>query len=265
MTNNIKKAKNMILAIDMGNTNIVIGCVDDEKVYFEERLSTDLAKTELEYAIGFKTVLELYEIDSSQIKGAIISSVVPQLVNIIKESVEKILGITPLIVGPGIKTGLNILMDNPKTLGSDLVVDAVAAIKEYGAPVVIVDLGTATTISVVDDKKNYLGGMILPGIKVALDSLVTKTSQLPRISMEAPKKVIGKNTIDCMKSGLIYGNASCIDGLIEKIEMELGYPSTVIATGGLAQTIVPLCKKKIIIDSELLLKGLKIIYDKNIE
>lgn len=265
MTNEIKTAGKLILAIDMGNTNIVIGCVDDEKVHFEERLSTDLAKTELEYAIGFKTVLELYGIDSEQIKGAIISSVVPQLVNVIKDAVEKIIGVTPLIVGPGVKTGLNILMDNPKSLGSDLVVDAVAAIKEYGAPVIIVDMGTATTISVVDENKNYLGGMILPGIKVALDSLVTRTSQLPRISMEAPKKVIGKNTIDCMKSGLIYGNASCIEGLVERIETELGYPATVVATGGLAKTIVPLCKKKIILDNMLLLKGLKIIYDKNAE
>ncbi len=265
MENNIKKNNNLILAIDMGNTNIVIGCVDDEKVYFEERLSTDLAKTELEYAIGFKTVLELYNIEYTDIKGAIISSVVPQLVNIIKDAVEKIIGITPLIVGPGVKTGLNILMDNPKTLGSDLVVDSVAAIKEYGAPVIVVDLGTATTICVVDEKSNYIGGMILPGIKVALDSLVTRTSQLPRISMEPPKKVIGKNTIDCMKSGLMYGNASCIDGLLDKIEEELGYEATVVATGGLAKVIVPLCKKKIILDNELLLKGLKIIYDKNVE
>ena len=265
MENNIKKNNNLILAIDMGNTNIVIGCVDDEKVYFEERISTDLAKTELEYAIGFKTVLELYNIEYTDIKGAIISSVVPQLVNIIKDAVEKIIGITPLIVGPGVKTGLNILMDNPKTLGSDLVVDSVAAIKEYGAPVIVVDLGTATTICVVDEKSNYIGGMILPGIKVALDSLVTRTSQLPRISMEPPKKVIGKNTIDCMKSGLMYGNASCIDGLLDKIEEELGYEATVVATGGLAKVIVPLCKKKIILDNELLLKGLKIIYDKNVE
>ena len=147
--------KGMILAIDMGNTNIVIGCVDDEKIYFEERLCTDYSKTELEYAIGFKTVLELYNIESEQIHGAIISSVVPQLVNVIKSAVEKIIGITPLIVGPGVKTGLNLLMDQPKQVGTDMVVDAVAAIHEYGAPALIIDVGTATTISAVDDKKNY--------------------------------------------------------------------------------------------------------------
>ena len=265
MIDNRNKTNHMILAIDMGNTNIVIGCVDDDKVYFEERLSTDLSKTELEYAVGFKTVLELYNIDGDNIKGAIISSVVPQLVNIVKVAIEKIIGITPLIVGPGVKTGLNILMDNPKQLGSDLVVDAVAGIKEYGAPLIIIDMGTATTISVVDDKSNYIGGMILPGIKVSVDSLVSRTSQLQRISMEAPKNVIGKNTIDCMKSGVVYGNASCIDGMIEKIEQELGYKVQVVATGGLSKVVIPQCKRKIILDSELLLKGLKIIYDKNVD
>lgn len=264
--------RGMILAIDMGNTNIVIGCVDDEKIYFEERLSTDHSKTELEYAIGFKTVLELYGIESNDIKGAIISSVVPQLVNVIKSAVEKIIGITPLIVGPGVKTGLNLLMDQPKQVGSDLVVDAVAAIQEYGAPVIIVDIGTATTISAVDDKKNYIGGVILPGVRVSLESLVSKTAQLPRISLEAPKRVIGKNTVECMQSGIIYGNASCIDGMIDRLKEEV-YKTTgvetdrikVVATGGLAKVITPYCKNKIVLDSTLLLKGLKIIYDKNVE
>lgn len=256
---------NLVLAIDMGNTNIVIGCVDDQKVCFEERLSTDHSKTELEYAIGFKTVLELYHIDSSEIKGAIISSVVPQLVNVIKEAVMKITDVEPLIVGPGVKTGLNLLMDNPRQVGSDLVVDAVAAIKEYGAPVIVIDIGTATTISVIDDKKNYIGGIILPGIKVSLESLVSKTSQLPRITMEPPKKVIGKNTVDCMKSGIIYGNASCIDGMLDKIRQETGFDAKIVATGGLAKVIVPHCKNDIMLDNELLLKGLKIIYDKNVE
>lgn len=261
----MNNTKSMVLTIDMGNTNIVIGCVDDKKVCFEERLSTDLSKTELEYAIGFKTVLELYNIDKTDIKGAIISSVVPSLVNIVKNAIEKILGLTPLTVGPGLKTGLNILIDNPKELGSDLVVDAVAAIKEYGAPLIIIDVGTATTISVIDEKKNYIGGVILPGIKVSLDSLVSRTAQLPRISMEPPKNIIGKNTIECMKSGIIYGNASCIDGMLDKIQSETGFSATIVATGGLARVIVPQCKNKIILDNELLLKGLKIIYDKNVD
>lgn len=264
-------SKGMVLAIDMGNTNIVIGCIDEKKVLFEERMSTDISKTELEYAVLLKTVLELYNIKSDDIKGAIISSVVPQLTGIIKEAVGKVTGIMPLTVGPGIKTGLNILMEQPRQLGSDLVVDAVAAIHEYGVPAIIVDIGTATTISVVDDKKNYIGGVIMPGIRVSLDSLVSRTSQLPRISLEAPQKVIGKNTIQCMQSGIIYGNAACIDGMIERIKEETGFSdgtpvqAKVIATGGLAEVIVPECKKDIIYDNALLLKGLKVIYDKNVE
>lgn len=266
-----KNGKGMILAIDMGNTNIVVGCIDDNNVLFEERLSTDLSKTELEYAIGFKTVLELYNIDPQEIKGSIISSVVPQLVNIIKSAVEKTTGLTPMIVGPGIKTGLNILMDQPKQVGSDLIVDAVAAVNEYGAPSVIIDIGTATTISVVDEHANYIGGVILPGVRVSLDSLVSRTAQLPRIGLDAPKHAIGKNTVDCMKSGIIHGNAACIDGMVERICDEAGFgeqgkpEATIIATGGLASVIIPFCKKEIIQDNELLIKGLKIIYDKNLD
>lgn len=264
--------RGMILAIDMGNTNIVIGCVDDEKIYFEERLSTNHLKTELEYAIDFKTILEIYHIEREEIKGAIISSVVPQLINVIKTAVEKIVGITPLIVGPGVKTGLNILMDQPRQLGSDLVVDAVAALHEYGTPAIVIDIGTATTISAVDDKENYVGGVILPGVRVSVDSLVSRTAQLPRISLEAPKRVIGKNTVECMQSGIIYGNASCIDGMIDRMSEELCQSTgkakkeiKVIATGGLAGVIIPYCKNKIIQDSNLLLKGLKVIYDKNVD
>lgn len=256
----------MILAIDMGNTNIVIGCVDEEKVLFEERLATDLSKTELEYVVIFKTVLELYGIEKEKVTGAIISSVVPQLVNIIKSAVYKLIKVDPMVVGPGVKTGLNILMDEPRRVGSDLIVDAVAAINNYGTPVIVIDMGTATTMSVIDRKGNYIGGVIMPGIKVSVDSLVSRTAQLQRISLDAPDKVIGKNTINCMKSGVIYGNASCIDGMIDRLADEMGEALSdikVIATGGLAKVILPECRHNIIQDDELLLKGLKIIYDKN--
>ncbi len=253
----------MILAIDIGNTNIVIGCCDDEKIYFIERLSTNYPKTELEYAISFKNVLELYGIDASQIEGGIISSVVPPITNIVRASVEKVLGKTVKIVGPGVKTGLNILMDNPAQVGSDRIVNAVAAINEYPAPLIIIDMGTATTFCVIDEKKNYIGGMILPGVRISLDALTSRTSQLSKISIEAPKKTIGKNTIDCMKSGIIHGNAACIDGMVKRIEHELGQKATVLATGGLARKIVPYCEQRILIDDELLLKGLRLIYNKN--
>ena len=231
----------MILAIDIGNTNIVIGCIEGEEVRFVERVSTNLSKTELEYVVEFRTLFDLYRISMEDISGSIISSVV------------------------GVKTGLNILMDNPGQLGSDLVVNAVAGLHYYGAPIIMIDMGTATTISVVDDRKNYIGGMILPGVKVSLESLVNRTSQLPRISLDAPRKVIGKNTIECMKSGIVMGQAACLDGMIERIFDELGYEAPVVATGGLSGSIVPYCKRKIIYDNELTLKGLGIIYHKNME
>ncbi|MDE7334660.1 MAG: type III pantothenate kinase [Lachnospiraceae bacterium] len=255
----------MILAIDIGNTNIVIGCIEQEKIYFVERISTNISKTELEYVVEFKTLLELYQIKVKEITGCIIASVVPPLVNIVKASMEKLLRISPMIVGPGLKTGLNILMDNPAQVGSDLIVNAVAGLKYYGAPLIIIDMGTATTISVVDDKRNYIGGMILPGVKVSLDSLVNRTSQLPKISLEAPRKIIGKNTIDCMKSGIIMGQAASMDGMVERVWDELGYHAQAVATGGLAGCIVPYCRHEIVYDNELTLKGLGIIYRKNME
>lgn len=255
----------MILALDIGNTNIVIGCMEKDRAYFVERVSTNSSKTELEYVVDFKTLLDLYQIKMENITGCIVASVVPPLNNIVTAALKKLLHVSPLLVGPGIKTGLNILMDNPGQLGSDLVVNAVAGLHYYGAPIIMIDMGTATTISVVDNRKNYIGGMILPGVRVSLDSLVNRTSQLPRISLEAPKKIIGKNTIDCMKSGIIMGQAACIDGMIDRIWDELGYQAPVVATGGLACHIVPCCKKKITCDNELTLKGLEIIYKKNMD
>lgn len=253
----------MILAIDIGNTNIVIGGVDDNKIHFVSRLSTDRTKTEDEYAVMFKSILEIHGINLNEFDGVAISSVVPPLTNIMKRSVKILTGLTPLVVGPGVKTGFNIKIDNPAQLGSDLVVGAVAAIALYTKPLIIFDMGTATTICAIDKNSNYLGGIIYPGVKVSLDSLTQRTSQLPAISLEAPAKTIGKNTIDCMKSGVIYGNASMADGMIDRIEAELGEKATVVATGGLSQMILPHCRHKIIFDNDLLIKGLKIIYDKN--
>lgn len=253
----------MILAIDIGNTNIVIGCIDDHKTYFVERVATVRTKTELEYAIDLKIVLDLYHIDPQQLSGGIISSVVPQITMIMRIAAEKILQKKMLVVGPGLKTGLNILMDNPAQLGSDLVVGAIAGIAKYPVPLVIVDMGTATTIGVIDDKKNYIGGVIVPGMQVALDSLTSRASQLQGISLEAPKKLIGKNTIDCMRSGIIYSNASILDGMIARIREELGQEVTTVSTGGMAKVVTPYCKEKITLDEELLLRGLWIIYSKN--
>lgn len=253
----------MILAIDVGNTNIVVGCIDGRKTYFIERLSTNRTKTELEYAVDLKNVLDIYHIKKTEIEGCIISSVVPQITNIVKLAAEKILKKKAIVLGPGVKTGLNIMMDNPGQLGADQVADAVAGISGYPVPLILIDMGTATTASVVNSKKQYVGGMILPGVGVSLDALTARASQLSGISIDAPRHVIGKNTIECMKSGVLYSNAAALDGIIDRIEEELGEKATVVATGGLAKKIVPHCKREIILDEELLLRGLLIIYEKN--
>ena len=253
----------MILAIDIGNTNIVVGCIDDEKTYFIERLSTVRTKTELEYAVDLKTVLDIYHIKKTDIEGCIISSVVPQITDIARLAAEKILKKEVMVLGPGVKTGLNIMMDNPGQLGADMVADAVAGLASYPVPFIVIDMGTATTLSVVNDKKQYIGGMILPGVGVSLDALTSRASQLSGISIDAPKHIIGKNTIECMKSGVLYSNAAALDGIVERIEEELGQRTTVIATGGLAKKIVSHCKREIILDEDLLLKGLRVIYEKN--
>ena len=253
----------MILAIDMGNTNIVIGGIDSERTYFEERVTTDHLKTALEYAIEIKNILEIHQIGPALIEGAIVSSVVPPLNAAVSSAVNKLFGFRPLLVGSGMKTGLNIIMDNPKTVGSDMIVDAVAAISEYPCPLIIIDMGTATTISAVDHSGNYIGGAILPGLKVSLDSLSSRTAQLPFISLDIPSRAIGKNTIDCMRSGIMYGTAGSIDGMIDRMEQELGAPATILATGGLSRFVTPLCRHKIIYDETLLLKGLLILYEKN--
>jgi len=253
----------MILAIDMGNTNIVVGAIDENQTYFTERITTNRTQTALEYAIKIKNLLEIYDLTPERFKGAIMSSVVPPLNAPLASAVNKIFGFRPKIVGAGMKTGLNIIMDNPKTVGSDMIVDAIAAINEHPCPLIVIDMGTATTISVIDHSGNYIGGIIYPGLKVSLDSLSHNTAQLPSISLDIPKKVIGKNTIDCMRSGIMYGNAGMLDGIIDRMEEELGTKATIIATGGMSRFIVPLCKHTIIYDEELLLKGLLTLYNKN--
>lgn len=253
----------MILAIDIGNTYTVIGCIRGDEIVFAERLHTDSTKSDLEYAISIKTVLEIYGLERSELEGSILSSVVPPLTSVLCRAMEKITGRKSLVVGPGVKTGLDIRIDNPAQLGTGLVVGAVAGAAEYPCPLVIVDMGTATTFTVINRKKQVMGGMIMPGMGVALDSLISNTSQLPKISLDPPKKLIGTNTIDCMKSGVLYGNAACVDGVIERIQEELGEAVTAVAAGGMAKYIVPYCRLPIRIDDELPLKGLKLIYQRN--
>ena len=253
----------MILAIDIGNTNIVLGCADDDRILFRERLATVQRETSLEYAVKIKAALDINGIDRSAISGAVISSVVPSVTYTVKTAVEKLVTGKIMIVGPGIKTGLKIQIDNPASLGSDLVVDDVAGINNYPVPLIIIDMGTATTFSVIDRNCAHIGGLITTGVAVSADALNSRTAQLPKIAYEKPKRVICSNTVDCIKSGIMYSNACAIDGIIERIEEELGEKTTVIATGGLAQVVIPLCRHEIIYDDDLLLKGLMIIWNKN--
>ena len=253
----------MLLTIDMGNSNSEIGIIDNNEVILSERIATDLGKTASEYAVLIHSIFEIRNVDVSAIEGGIISSVVPPLTNEIREAVKKVTGITPLNVEPGIKTGVRIRIDDPKTLGADLLVGAVAAVNLYEAPAIIIDMGTATTVTVVDKNGDFIGGVVMPGVALSLNALSAGTSKLPKINLTAPKKVVCTTTEECMSAGLVYGQASMLDGLIEKMEKELGYSCKVIATGGLARLIIPYCERDITLDNNLMLEGLKIIYDKN--
>lgn len=253
----------MLLAIDIGNTNIVLGCIKDDEILFKARIATDRTRTSDQYGVEIKNMLEAFGISRDDIDDCIIASVVPPVFNSVQTGVLKVIGKQPMVVGPGLKTGLNIHVDIPSQVGSDLIVAAVAALAEYPAPLVLIDLGTATTIEVIEPENVFIGGLIFPGVMVSLDSLSANAAQLPGISLDKPKRVVGKNTVDCMRSGMMYGTAAMLDGLIDRIAEELGHESTVIATGGLAQFVIPLCKHEIILEKELLLKGLNIIYKKN--
>ena len=254
----------MIIAIDIGNSNIVLGCLENGSICFEARMATDRIKAADQYCAELKTMLGLFDVDPANVEGSIVSSVVPLVQQVIVQALERLTGKPCLTVGPGLKTGLNIKIDNPAQAGSDLIVGAVAAIDAYGAPLCVIDLGTATTISVIDRDKVFRGGSIAPGVMLSLNALSSGTAQLPAISLEQPRKVVGTNTVDSMRSGLLLGSAAMLDGMLERIEDELGYSTRVIATGGLAKFIVPLCKRKMEIDDHLLLRGLDLLYRRNI-
>ncbi len=253
----------MLLAIDIGNTNIVIGGIRDDEIVFKARIATDRLKTSDQYGVEIKNTLEAFGFVREDVTDCIISSVVPPVFNSVNTGVIKVIGKKPMVVGPGLKIGLNVHTDIPSQVGSDLIVTAVAALAEYPAPLLLIDMGTATTVQVIEPKNVFIGGLILPGVMVSLDSLSNRTAQLPGISLEMPKHIVGKNTEDCMRSGAMYGTAAMLDGIIDRISKELGHSFTVVATGGLAQFITPLCNHEIILEKELLLKGLHIIYQKN--
>ncbi len=253
----------MILTVDIGNSNIVLGGVEGETIAFEARLRTDSTKTSDEYCVDLKMLLDVYKINAEAIEGAIIASVVPQVLNSMQTAIKKLTGKTSLVVGPGLKTGLNIKIENPSQTGADLVVGSVAALREHKPPLIVIDMGTATTMVVLDESGALIGGCISPGVKVSMDALTERTALLPGLQLDQPKKAIGRNTIDCMRSGIMMGNACMLDGMIERMEGELGCKTTVVATGGIARFIIPMCKTPIIYDKDLIVKGLAALYNDN--
>ncbi len=253
----------MILGIDIGNSNIVLGCIEEGRILNTVRLHTDMHATSAEYAIRIQQILDLYEIDSRGFAGSILSSVVPPVTSVLTAAIKKVTGLDCMIVGPGMKTGMNVRIDDPGTLAADIVVGSVAAMTYYGTPAIVVDMGTANTIVVIDKNGAYRGGAITPGLQLSYEALSSGTSLLPDISLVAPRKVIGTNTVDAMLSGAVFSTAAAIDGMVERMEEELGYSCNVIATGGLARFILPHCKREICYDNDLLLKGLWVLYQKN--
>ena len=253
----------MILAIDVGNTNIVIGGFREGEIVFTARIATDHLKTEDDYAAKLRSILEIYDVTKEEVEGAILSTVVPALGSVLQDAVERITHQRPMLVNSDMDIGVTIRMDEPKRIGSDLLVDAAAAVAEYPCPMLIFDMGTATTVTAIDRNGDYIGGMIIAGVELALDALSDRTAQLPHISMDAPEKMLGKNTIDCMQSGVIFGNAAMLDGIIDRAEEEMGERLNVVATGGIAQRIVPHCRHSVVCDKNLTLKGLWLLYQRN--
>ncbi len=253
----------MILAIDIGNSNIVIGGVEGDEILFEARLRTEATKTSDQYCVDLKILMDVYHVDVEAIEGAIIASVVPQVLNSFQTAVKKLTGKASMVVGPGLKTGLNILLENPAQTGADLVVADVAALKSHKPPLIVIDMGTATTMSVLDANGAHIGGCIIPGVKISMDALTDRTALLPGLQLDQPKKAIGRNTIDAMRSGIMLGTACMLDGMIQRMEEELGMKTTVIATGGIGKFVVPLCRTPIIYDKDLLIRGLVELYRYN--
>ena len=253
----------MILAIDVGNTNIVLGGIEEGKQVFSARLASDRNKTADQYALDIQGILTMHKVDISRIEGGILSSVVPSLQTVIPQAVKLLTGVDLMVVGPGIKTGLNIRMDNPGTVGSDLIVAAVAARAKYPAPIAIIDMGTATTVTVVAENGSYIGGMIIPGLWVSVNALSAQAAQLPYIDLSGPAKLLGTNTVDCMRAGAVIGCAAMLDGIVDRMEQELGKPVSAVLTGGVSPLIVPHCRHKFHLEPDILIDGLQILYEKN--
>ncbi|MBD5148754.1 MAG: type III pantothenate kinase [Oscillibacter sp.] len=253
----------MILVIDIGNTNTVLGGMEGERLCFTLRIRSDRRKTADEYLLTVKALLDHQGADCARMEGGIISSVVPDLKDVMVQAMERLTGKRFLTVDAAMNTGLDIKMDNPRQMGADLLADAVAARSKYPLPLVFFDMGTATTLSVIDREGSYIGGMIIPGLRLSVDALSAQAAQLPYIRLDDPERLLGTNTVACMQAGAIYSSAAMIDGLLDRVEEYLGGPVTAVATGGLMARVLPYCKRQIHYDENLMLEGLRLLYHKN--
>ena len=261
--NDTESGENMVLALDVGNSEISIGVFRNGSLSFVSHISTDTNRTADEYAIKILSILNLYTIDRKTVKGVVISSVVPQLNFTLRKSIQFVFDTEPLFVGPGVKTGLGIQCDMPSSVGADLICACVAVRKICNGAALIIDIGTATKMMVVNKKGAFIGASIIPGVMMGLNALAKETAQLPGIDLDIPSAIIAKNTVDCMKSGIIFGHASMLDGMIERFFEAFGEELPVYVTGGLASLIVPHCKHPMILREHLVLDGLHTIYQKN--
>jgi type III pantothenate kinase len=255
----------MLLAIDVGNSTTSIGLMDREKkLQFLASMDTDSRKTADQISIDLMNLFMLYRYDYHDVTGAILCSVVPPINFMMEKALTRLLGKAPMMIGPGVKTGLNIRMEIQTQVGADIVADAVSALEKFTPPIVTIDMGTATTIGVISEGRNYEGGLLLPGVNVSLDALSRRAAQLPDISIQYPKTLIGKNTEDCMRSGIVYGTAGMLDGILDRIQEQFPKKKlTVVATGPNAPVIVKYCRNQIVYDKYLLMDGLWAIYQRN--
>lgn len=255
----------MIFVLDVGNTNTVLGIYDGDDLKYHWRIETSRNKTEDEYGMVIKALFENESIHFNEIDGIIISSVVPPIMSALERMCQKYFNIKPLIVGPGIKTGLNIKYENPREVGADRIVNAVAGIHFYGSPLIIVDFGTATTYCYINEQNQYMGGAIAPGINISTEALFSRAAKLPRIEIAKPNNVIGKNTVNAMQAGILYGYVGQVEGIVSRIKAQAKKNPKVIATGGLAKLIATESNVIDLVDPFLTLKGLQLIYEKNME